>query len=134
MSNTTKKFALGTIFAAVAGYIAGLLTAPKSGKETREDIKDTADKTVAEAKKDLEKLHTDLEQLIGKVKSEGDALTGKAKDQFDTAVSKATETKDKAQNILGALRKGNTKDQDLKKAIAEATDALDHLKTYLTKS
>ncbi|GAA0121744.1 MAG: YtxH domain-containing protein [Clostridium argentinense] len=33
--NTAKKFAVGT----VAGVVGGLMLAPKSGKETREDIK-----------------------------------------------------------------------------------------------
>lgn len=34
-----SKFALGAIMGAAAGIVAGLLTAPKSGKMTRKDIK-----------------------------------------------------------------------------------------------
>lgn len=33
------KFIAGAIFGIAAGLVAGLLTAPKSGKETRGDIK-----------------------------------------------------------------------------------------------
>jgi len=33
------KFAAGTIFGAIIGLAAGILTAPKSGKETRADLK-----------------------------------------------------------------------------------------------
>lgn len=36
------KFAIGALLGAAAGFVAGILTAPKSGKETREDLKDTA--------------------------------------------------------------------------------------------
>jgi gas vesicle protein len=36
------KVALGAIIGAAAGVIAGILTAPKSGKETRADIKQKA--------------------------------------------------------------------------------------------
>lgn len=34
-----KKFIVGAALGAVAGVAAGVLTAPKAGKETREDIK-----------------------------------------------------------------------------------------------
>ena len=33
------KFALGALIGAAVGTVAGILTAPKSGKETRDDIK-----------------------------------------------------------------------------------------------
>lgn len=33
------KFGLGLVIGAVAGVVTGLLAAPKSGKETREDLK-----------------------------------------------------------------------------------------------
>ena len=36
----TKKVLIGTALGLAAGYVAGILTAPKSGKETRQDIKD----------------------------------------------------------------------------------------------
>ncbi|MCA1806602.1 MAG: YtxH domain-containing protein, partial [Actinobacteria bacterium] len=42
MANKSGKFAIGAVFAAAAGYVTGILTAPKSGKETRKDIHDTA--------------------------------------------------------------------------------------------
>lgn len=51
------KIAFGAIIGAAAGLIAGVLTAPKSGKETRADIKtkaaelkDKADETSQAAK------------------------------------------------------------------------------------
>lgn len=34
-----NKFIIGAAIGAVAGVAAGVLTAPKSGKETREDLK-----------------------------------------------------------------------------------------------
>lgn len=37
-----SKFAIGALIGAAAGIIAGILTAPKSGKETRADIKEKA--------------------------------------------------------------------------------------------
>ena len=39
-----KKFGIGIIIGAIAGVLAGFLTAPKSGKETREDLKKKANR------------------------------------------------------------------------------------------
>ena len=45
------KFVLGAIFGAIAGTVAGVVLAPKSGEETRKDLKESGDKFVSEAKK-----------------------------------------------------------------------------------
>ena len=59
MAKNTGKWAAGAVVAGVAGYVAGILTAPKSGKETREDIKHAATKAKTEAEKKLKELHSD---------------------------------------------------------------------------
>ncbi len=43
------KFALGAIVGAAAGVVAGILAAPKSGVETRADIKHKADELKSRA-------------------------------------------------------------------------------------
>jgi len=46
MAKSAKgKLAMGALFGAVAGVAAGILTAPKSGKETRADLKKKANET-----------------------------------------------------------------------------------------
>lgn len=134
MKDTTKKFALGTVIAAAAGYIAGILTAPKSGKETRQDIKNAAEHGMAEAEKQLKRLHTELNQLISEAKTKGNELKGKAQDELQKATTAAQVVKEKARELLSAVHEGDADDQDLKKAIQEATKAVDHLKSYLKKS
>lgn len=47
------KFALGAIIGTAAGLVAGMLTAPKAGKETRADIKAKAGELKADADKKL---------------------------------------------------------------------------------
>ncbi len=42
MKNNAGSFFKGTVIGAIGGAIAALLLAPKSGKETREDIKNLA--------------------------------------------------------------------------------------------
>jgi gas vesicle protein len=134
MKNATKKFAIGAVVAAAAGYIAGILTAPKSGKETRADIKNAAEQGVAEAEKQLKKLHTELNTVIGEAKTKSAELKGKAQEELDKATDAAKMVKEKARELLSAVHEGDADDKDLKKAIAEANKAIDHVKSFLKKA
>ena len=128
-----KNFAIGTAIAAVAGYVAGVLTAPKSGKETREDIRTNASKGVVEAEKELKKLHTELAGLLDESKKKKDELGADASKELSSLVDKAKDTKEKARTLLSAIHEGDAQDKDLKKAIADANKAIDHIKSYLKK-
>jgi len=133
MGKTAKKLAIGTIIAAAAGYVAGILTAPKSGKETRKDIKDVTVKSVAEAEKQLKKLHTELNTMINKAKAEASTVKGKAREELDAVISKSFAVKEKAREVLSSVHEGSADDKDLKKAIDDANKSLEHLKKYLAK-
>lgn len=128
-----KKLAVGGAVAAAAGYVAGILTAPKSGKETRQDIKEAADKGWSEAEKDLKKLHTELDRVIKDSKKASDKVSDKAKKELDGLVEKAQDTKEKARQVLSAVHEGDAEDKDLKKAIKDANEAIEHLRDYLKK-
>lgn len=133
MNKSTKRWALGAIIAGIAGYLAGILTAPKSGKETREDIKDTAENGMAEAEKQLKKLHTQMTDTIADAKKRVEALRGTAQKDMQVAIDKTNDAKEKARELLSALHEDGAEDKDLKKAIDEANKAIDHLKKYLKK-
>lgn len=134
MKKSTKRLAIGAAAAAVAGYVAGILTAPKSGKETRQDIKDTASKAYTQAEKRLKSLHSELSELIDKGKKIAGETTAKTKDQLDKALDTAQKAKDKVREMLSALHEGGANDKDLQKALDEANKAVDHLKTFLKKN
>jgi len=131
--DNVKRVAIGATIAAAAGYVAGLLTAPKSGKETRSDIKSAADRSLAEAEKELKRLHTELGKVIDEAKVRGDKLGSRAQNELTKLVEKAKDTKEKAREMLSALHEGDAEDQDLKRAIVNANRALDHLRDYLKK-
>ncbi|HEV7454385.1 MAG TPA: YtxH domain-containing protein [Candidatus Saccharimonadales bacterium] len=133
MKNAPKKFAVAAVVAAAAGYIAGILTAPKSGKETRTDIKEAAEHGVAEAEKQLKKLHTELNTVISEAKTKGSELKGKAQEELEKATTAAQAVKEKARELLSAVHEGHADDKDLKKAISEAAKAVDHLRSFLKK-
>ena len=134
MKTNSKKWAIGTIFAAIAGFTAGILTAPKSGKETRKDIKEATLDSISEAEKQLKNLHTQLTELIDEAQAKLEVLGDKAKKQLNEILVTAKKAKTKAREILSAVHEGDAGDQDLQKAINEASKAADHLKTFLKKS
>jgi len=55
--------ALGAIIGAAIGGVAGILTAPKSGKETRQDIKDKVGDAKAKATKGRDELLFKAEEI-----------------------------------------------------------------------
>lgn len=131
--DTAKKVAIGGATAAVIGYVAGILTAPQSGKETREDIKEGAGKGLAEAEKQLKKLHTELDKTIQQAQTTSADLRGKAKAELNDLVDKAKDSKEKAREVLSAVHEGEAADEDLSKAVKQANNALKNLKKYLKK-
>lgn len=133
MKDSTKKLALGAVVAGAIGYVAGILTAPKSGKETRKDIKDKTGQVIAEAEKRLKQLHTELNTLLNEAKQIADKLHGKARTELEKAMIAAAAAKEKARELLSAAHEGTAEDKDLDNVVKEVTKAVDHLKTYLKK-
>lgn len=131
--SATKKLIIGSGIAAGAGYLAGILTAPKSGKETREDIKDAAEKGRRDAEKELKKLHTDLNDVIGEAKKKGSAAGRKGKEELKIALEKAQDTKEKVREVLSAFHEGDAEDEDLRRAVKSANASIQNLKKYLKK-
>lgn len=128
-----KKLAIGSAVAAAAGYLAGLLTAPKSGKETRADIRTAAEKSRIEAEKDLKRLHTELDKVIKEAKLGSDRLSVKAQAELNELIEKAKDTKEKVREVLSAVHEGDAEDQDLARAVKNANTALKSLRKYLKK-
>ncbi len=128
-----KRTAFTGAIAAVAGYLAGILTAPQSGKETRKDIKDTADRSRAEAEKDLKQLHLELDDAIKDAKAGSSKLGKKAQQELTDLLNKAKDTKSKGAEVLKAIKAGEAEDKDLQRAVRNAGTAIKSLRKYLKK-
>lgn len=133
MGKFLKKLAVGVGLAAVAGYLAGILTAPKSGKETREDIKNAAVSGKAEAEKQLKKLVSELGDMVEEAKKRGSDLGDKANKELAELVDKAKMAREKAREVVTAIHDGDAEDEDLKLAVSQASTALKHIREYLKK-
>jgi len=82
------KLALGALIGAVAGFVSGVLLAPKSGQETRNEIKKDALKLKATAEKELN-------EAAEKAKVVAKDVTAKAKEikgHFEEAVEDTQKT------------------------------------------
>jgi gas vesicle protein len=126
-----KKAALGVAVAAAVGYVAGILTAPKSGKETREDIKNTTEKAYKNAEEKLKSAYEDLGETIDKAVTKAKDLGSRQKKELDKLIDIASDAQDKARQMLRAVRKGEADDRDLKKALDSANKAKDHLTKFI---
>lgn len=68
MKKSTGHFVLGAIFGMALGAIAGVLSAPKSGKETRAEIKAKSGKIYHDQKENLGKIYHEQKTNFGKFK------------------------------------------------------------------
>lgn len=94
-----SKFVLGTVVAAAAGFVAAILTAPKSGKETRADIKANATKAKATVTEEAHKVKDVAEKKAKEVKA-------KAEEIIEDVADKATEYKGRAEQAVDNAKKG----------------------------
>lgn len=131
MRKRDRNVAIGTVLVAGLAYVAGILTAPKSGKETRKDIQKAAIKAKAQAEIKLKELHSELNDLIDTAKSAAKSAQFKAQEGYTEALKRAEVAKTRAKEILSSLHEGDTSDEDLQSAIAEVKSAAKHLKKYL---
>jgi gas vesicle protein len=133
MRKRSSNVAVGAALVGVAGYVIGLLTAPKSGKETRKDIQTAAIKAKKEAEARLKDLHKELDDVLETGKTKAKDFTADRREQYDQALDRARAAKAKARELLSAIHEGDAEDKDLKNAIDEVAQAIAHVKTFLKK-
>jgi len=96
------KIALGAAFGAIAGFVTGILIAPKSGKETRQDIKDVAVKTKDTAVEKAGEAKDFAEQKAKDVKAKAEEVVGDVTD-------KAAEISRRTEQAVEGAKKGFSK-------------------------
>jgi gas vesicle protein len=130
-NHTGRKFAISAIVAGVTGYLAGILTAPQSGKDTRNDIAGKAGDVKATAEEQLQSASDELKGLIKETKSKTIALSSQAREEFNEAVVKAKDAQNKATTVLKAVKAGKADDPQLNKAVKQAKQAQKNLARFL---
>lgn len=100
------RASLGLLSGIIAGGIAGLMFAPKSGKETRADLKAQAEIGVDKVKETAEKVKDFAQEKVEDVKSSFDKTKEEAKDEVkDSAVKTAEHVEEAAAKAKEELKK-----------------------------
>jgi gas vesicle protein len=128
-----KAVAVGAVLSAGAGYLAGILTAPKSGKETRKDIGKSVNKAKIDGEKQLKKLHSELSDMIDEAETRTKKARTKANAELKEATAKANHAKGKARELLSAIHDGEADDPHLQAVVEEIKLAKRNLSKYLKK-
>jgi gas vesicle protein len=128
-----KGLAIGAAIGAVAGLITGILFAPKSGKETRHDIKNTAEKAGDKVLEEAKKAQHDVAESLDKLEKFARDNGGKI---AETAKNHAKDLKHKASSlaeVAKSFKAGEASDKDLDKAINQVKAARSSIKTFMSK-
>jgi gas vesicle protein len=125
--NTGKKMAVSAVVAGIAGYIGGILTAPKSGKDTRKQIVEDAEGVKESTEEQLQRANDELKSLIKETKTRTISLGASAKEEFNEALLRAKDAQNKTSTTLKALKAGQADDPELNKAVKQARAAAKNL-------
>jgi gas vesicle protein len=125
--NTGKKMAVSAVIAGVAGYIGGILTAPKSGKDTRKQIVEEAEGIKDGTEAQLQRANDELKSLISDAKTKTLSLSSQAKEEFNEALLRAKDAQSKTSATLKALKAGEAEDPELNRAVKQAKQAAKNL-------
>lgn len=109
MSNRTTDFLAGLLIGGLIGAAAGILYAPKSGKETREDIGRKTEEWMAKAKDEyeaaVERSRKIYDATVSRLKSIEDAAREKAGDVEGKVSELAAQGKASLQDNTGRLKR-----------------------------
>lgn len=128
-----RKVAIGALVAGAAGYVAGILTAPKSGKDTRQDIVEKTDEVKDQTVAELKVAQAELNKMLNAVKSKSLALNASAREEFNETVIRAKDARNKSAHVLKAIKAGESDDRQLNMAIKNLNQAKKNLGRYLKK-
>ena len=104
--NGVKKNVLAAALGALVGGIAGILFAPKSGKETRGDIKEAVEKATVEIKEKAEEVR-DL--TVEKYQAIVDEVTEGYQELRELSAEKLGEIREDLYKNYQKIKKGGTK-------------------------
>jgi len=81
MSENNGNFFKGLFIGGLIGAVIGILYAPKSGRETREELTRNADELLSRAKEEYEKNKEDYEAVFKHIKDVGSSIKGKTSEE-----------------------------------------------------
>ena len=120
--NSVKGFLIGFLAGGTVGAIIALLTAPKSGKELRGDIKQKSEEYYDEAGKYLADAKNKASELINDAKSKSQDILNTAGRVFKDAKAKTTDV------LNSGKEKIETETERLKSSVKDGIDVYNEAK------
>jgi gas vesicle protein len=97
---TKVNFFKGLFIGSALGALAGILFAPKSGKELRSDIKDKGNKILNDGKEIYADASTKAKDIFGEVKHQAKELKEDAEDAGEKIAGKVQEKMGQIRKVL----------------------------------
>jgi gas vesicle protein len=107
--DSNDGFALGLLVGAAIGVVGAMLFAPKSGVETRQQLKDLADQQKDKLKNQWEETKAKAADVAGAAKEKLNSIAGQTKDSVDGYADKAHDIVD---DLAGETKSATDKFQD----------------------
>jgi gas vesicle protein len=117
----TKVIGLLTV-----GYVAGLLTAPRSGQRTRKRLQKSVN--IQQIEREFKSIYSENKDLLNKV-----SKIPKFNSKFKEIENRTRTSQKKIKNILSSLHGQDNLDEDLEAALSRAKESLNELRKFIKK-
>jgi gas vesicle protein len=108
-----KSFVKGTMLGAVVAGVAALLLAPKSGKETRDDINRKVRGTYKDIQNKLEKMSDEMNGRVESLREAAKDLKGEAREESQELIRRAEVLKQDLRVSANNLKDSGTQTKDV---------------------
>lgn len=119
-----------TLFIGSVGYILGLLTASKSGKDFRREIETTGRKNLINLEKQLKAQYSDLNNQLQVLENNLDASSKVVAEKINKYIVDVKKMQKKSKILLSALHDGTAEDDELIQVIDEINNLKSSIKKY----
>lgn len=132
MAKDVKNIGIALIAGLAAGYALGVLTAPKSGKETRDDIREAGSKAYKAAEARLKGSYEDLSGVIAKAGHQTKKLSKKGHEELDGLLAAAHDAQGRVKQLITSVRRGDATEEQYEDVVIAAQVAKDELEDFIS--
>lgn len=133
MNKDVKNVGIALIAGLAAGYALGVLTAPKSGKETRNDIKEASAKAYKIAEARLKNTYEDLSEVIANAGEQAKKLNKKGREELDVLLAAAHDAQGRVKQLITSVRSGDVTEEQFEDTVIAAQVAKDELQDFISE-
>ena len=131
MKKNSRNIVFGAVFIGAASYLAGILTAPKKGSETREDIRHASVNAKISLEKSLKKLYADSSRQIERALNVNHELTKQTKRELDLLIASVKHATEKIKIYLTSIRDGDIEEEEITLLLTDGRDNTERLKLFV---